>query len=134
MVLKHNTGLIKQTEDVFDQLLYANALRGEDSTGVIAVEKDSSFHIAKDASPSFWFGPAFKESDISKKMWNNAKAMIGHNRKKTIGKIEDATAHPFVVDDEFAMVHNGTLFGHAQLAKTEVDSEALAIVLAEAFK
>lgn len=134
MVLKHNTGLIKQTEDVFDQLLYANALRGEDSTGVIAVEKDSSFHIAKDASPSSWFGPAFKESDISKKMWNNAKAMIGHNRKKTIGKIEDATAHPFVVDDEFAMVHNGTLFGHAQLAKTEVDSEALAIVLAEAFK
>ena len=134
MVLKHNTGLIKQTEDVFDQLLYANALRGEDSTGIIGVEKDSTFHIAKDASPASWFAPMFKESKISKDMWNKGKAMIGHNRKKTVGKIEDASAHPFVVNEEFAMVHNGTLFGHRQLADTEVDSEALAIVLAEAFK
>lgn len=134
MVLKHNTGLIKQTEDVFDQLLYANALRGEDSTGVIAIEKDTSFHIVKDASNASWFAPMYKETDVSKKMWNNAKALIGHNRKKTIGKIEDATAHPFVVDGEFAMVHNGTLYSHRSLANTEVDSEALAIVLAEAFK
>jgi glucosamine 6-phosphate synthetase-like amidotransferase/phosphosugar isomerase protein len=134
MVLKHNTGLTKQTEDVFDQLLYVNTLRGEDSTGIIAVEKDTTFHIAKDASAAHWFTPMYKETKVSKDMWNKGKAVIGHNRKKTVGKIEDASAHPFVVNDEFAMVHNGTLYNHNALAKTDVDSEALSIVLAEAFK
>ena len=133
LVLKHNTGLIKQTEDVFEQLLYANALRGEDSTGVVAVEKDSTFHIEKEATPSAWFNAQYRASDVSRAMWTKGKALIGHNRKKTIGKIEDESAHPFIVNDEFAMVHNGTLYQHKQLADTEVDSEALAIVLHKAF-
>lgn len=67
-------------------------------------------------------------------MWARGKAYIGHNRKKTVGAIADATAHPFVVDDSFAMVHNGTLYGHDKLANTDVDSEALAIVLHRAFQ
>jgi len=48
MIVKGNSGLIKQHEDTFYQLLYADALRGEDSTGVIGVEKDTTFHIAKE--------------------------------------------------------------------------------------
>lgn len=121
-------------EHVFEDMLYVDAVRGEDSTGVILVDKDTTFHVAKEASPPAWFIPQLLQLSSYKKMWTNGKAAIGHNRKKTIGKIEDATAHPFVVNNEFAMVHNGTLTNHRDLASTEVDSEALAIVLYEAFE
>lgn len=116
------------------QLLYANALRGDDSTGLICVEKDSTFHVAKQASEAAFFAPQYLASDVYKKMWSRGKAYIGHNRKKTVGKVADETAHPFVVDDQFAMVHNGTLYNHRTLANTEVDSEALTQVLAKAFE
>lgn len=134
MVVKAHNGLAKRTEDSFYQLLYANTLRGEDSTGVIGVDNDSSFHIAKEATEATWFINQYRDSKAAKDMWQTGKAFIGHNRKKTIGEIKDESAHPFVVNDEFAMVHNGTLFGHkTSLADTEVDSEALAIHLHKAF-
>jgi glucosamine 6-phosphate synthetase-like amidotransferase/phosphosugar isomerase protein len=133
VVLKTNNGLLKQQEDSFYQMLYADALRGEDSTGVIGAEKDSTFHIAKEATEAAWFNASFAGSKIAKAMWSDGKAFIGHNRKKTIGAIADATAHPFVVDNQFAMVHNGTLTNHKKLADTEVDSEALAIAFHKAF-
>lgn len=134
VISKNTTGLMKTGEDTFMQLLYANALRGDDSTGLICVEKDSTFHIAKQATEAAWFAPQYIASDIYKDMWARGKAYIGHNRKKTVGKVAHETAHPFVVDDEFAMVHNGTLYNHKALADTEVDSEALAKVLAKAFE
>lgn len=109
-------------------------MRGDDSTGVIAVENDTSFHIMKEATEAAWFVPQMQYGTLGKGLWNTAKALIGHNRKGTVGKVEDATAHPFVVDETFAMVHNGTLTGHTTLSKTTVDSEALAIVLAKAFE
>jgi hypothetical protein len=133
MIVKGNSGLIKQHEDTFYQLLYADALRGEDSTGVIGVEKDTTFHIAKEAVTASWFIPQLDAHKIGKDMWRDGKAYIGHNRKSTIGKTIDENAHPFTVNDEFAMVHNGTLYGHRELANTTVDSEALAIHLHKAF-
>lgn len=133
MVLKTKTGFTKTNDDIFQQLVYANTLRGDDSTGVIAIEKDTSFHIVKDASPGYWFMPQYDATDVSKTMWSQGKAMIGHNRKKTIGSVSDETAHPFVEGDDFAMVHNGTLYNHRALADTEVDSQALTKVLCAAF-
>jgi len=114
--------------------LEVGAIRGEDSTGLISVERDTTFHIQKEGSPACFFVPQVEDNHIEKAMWSTGKAYIGHNRKKTIGAVADATAHPFVVDDTFAMVHNGTLYGHEKLAATDVDSEALAIVLHKAFK
>lgn len=134
VVSRTTTGLFKQGEDTFMQLLYANALRGDDSTGLVCVEKDTSFHIAKQASEAAFYLPQFIGSAIHKKMFSSGKAYIGHNRKKTVGKVADETAHPFTVDGEFAMVHNGTLYNHRTLANTEVDSEALTQVLAKAFE
>jgi glucosamine 6-phosphate synthetase-like amidotransferase/phosphosugar isomerase protein len=134
VIAKTTTGLMKTGEDTFLQLLYANALRGDDSTGLICVEKDSTFHIAKQASEAAWFTPQYTASDVYKSMWSKGKAYIGHNRKKTVGKVAHETAHPFVVNDEFAMVHNGTLYNHKALADTEVDSEALSQVIAKAFE
>jgi predicted glutamine amidotransferase len=134
MVVKSNKGLIKQQEDCFYQMLYADVLRGNDSTGVIGVEQDSTFHIAKEAISAEWFINQLDNDPISNAMWRDGKAYIGHNRKSTIGLTTDANAHPFVVNEEFAMVHNGTLFNHKALANTTVDSEALTMHLHKAFE
>lgn len=130
-VIRSFYGFDKKTEDTFYQMLYANALRGDDSTGVVFIEKDTSFGIMKTAYSSAFVTDEFHDSKQGKAMWTQGKAMIGHNRKKTSGAISDTNAHPFVVDDTFAMVHNGTLYSHKHLADTEVDSEALAIHLSK---
>jgi len=109
VVIKANNGLTKRIEDSFYNLLFVDTLRGDDSTGIIAVEKDTTFHIMKEASEAAWFIPQAQYSKVGKGMWTTGKALIGHNRKGTMGKVEDENAHPFVVDDDFAMVHNGTL-------------------------
>lgn len=130
IAIKAKNGFIKKEEDIFWQMLYANQLRGEDSTGVICVENNKDFYVIKDASPASWVLDAFKKEQGPKNIIAFGKALIGHNRKATVGKVTDDTAHPFVVGDTFSMVHNGTLFNHRQLANTDVDSEALAQVLA----
>jgi predicted glutamine amidotransferase len=135
VVLKGNAGFYKKQEDSFLQLLLADQLRGEDSTGIIGIEKDTTFYTAKEATAAQVFIPKWKTLPASTMMWNCGKAFIGHNRKKTMGVIADENAHPFVVDGTFAMVHNGTLYNHGKLAKDcAVDSEALAIHLCAALK
>ena len=122
---------MKTHVDSFEQLLYVNTLRGDDATGMVLVEKNGDFHICKQAVD----GPAFIYNSQKEAVWKNVfqygVALIGHNRKGTMGGVTDKTAHPFVIKDRFAMVHNGTLYDHKQLANTEVDSEALAMVLEE---
>lgn len=132
--MKENNGLWGKHESSFHQMLYADTLRGEDSTGLIGVERDTTFHIMKDASEAVFFLQQWWGSQIQKDMYKAGKAYIGHNRKKTVGAVSDKTAHPFVVGDTFAMVHNGTLLNHTALANTEVDSHALAMVLHEALQ
>jgi predicted glutamine amidotransferase len=130
-VIKANNGFTKATEDSFTQMLFADTLRGDDSTGVIYVHNDNGFGIAKEAFSAPFVVDSIMDLPNVKTMWNKGKAYIGHNRKKTVGNIADETAHPFVVGDTFAMVHNGTLRNHKQLADTVVDSEALAIHLSK---
>ena len=134
VILSKDSGFIKKTEDSFFEMLYVDALRGFDSTGVIAVEKTGAYSIAKEASAPTFFIPSFRDHQVCKTMWNVGRAYIGHNRKKTMGAISDETAHPFVIDNTFAMVHNGTLHNHKALADTDIDSQALAIVLKKALE
>jgi hypothetical protein len=134
IIVKGDNGLTLKQEDSFYQMLYADAVRGYDSTGVIAVEKDGTFHIAKEAVEATFFCPQVKAHEIGRAMYNRGKAFIGHNRKKTVGEIKDETAHPFVIDNTFALVHNGTLYNHKQLANTDIDSEALGVVLKTALE
>lgn len=132
VIAKPKNGFTVRQENVFYDMLYADALRGWDSTGVISIENDNKFHIAKEASEASDFVPAFKQLQMARDVFSRGKALIGHNRKKTMGKLTDENAHPFIVKDCFAMVHNGTLLQHEKLAKTDVDSEALAMVIEEA--
>ena len=131
VAIKAINGFNMFTENTFYQMLLADSFRGEDSTGVVFVENDSSFGIMKEAFSSTYLIENFKDSDQGKAMFNRGKALIGHNRKATLGAISETTAHPFVVGDQFALVHNGTLKGHKALADTVVDSEALAIHLSK---
>lgn len=131
VALKADNGFTKKTEDSFYEMLYVGTVRGDDSTGVIYVENDASFGYMKDATAATWCSYAMQNDPSVKGMWSRGKALIGHNRKKTIGAVSDETAHPFVVGGKFAMVHNGTLYNHKQLADTVVDSEALTIHLSK---
>lgn len=125
-------GLSWTDQKIFDQMLFANLLRGSDSTGVIGVMADGDFGIMKEASDSYFFAGQFADSDLYKRLYTSGRAVIGHNRAKTIGENKDENAHPFVIDGTFAMVHNGTLRNHKALFDTEVDSEALARLFKEA--
>lgn len=120
-------GFTIKEKDIFDELLYIDALRGEDSTGVMAVDNDGNLELAKEASVAGYY----QQSDEYKKLMGgvvrNGSAVVGHNRKATKGTINDENAHPFVVDDRIILVHNGTLYGdHKKIADTEVDSHAIA--------
>jgi len=123
---KRDYGFSKKHVDIFTQLLRVNELRGADSTGVIYVTKDKDFTILKEATPAAWAHWNIMQHDHLKQIIREGKVLIGHNRAATVGKPVDENAHPFVVNGTFAMVHNGTLYGHKTLKDTDVDSEALA--------
>jgi len=132
VIHRGNFGFDKKTEGSFYDMLFCDTLRGDDSTGAILVENTTGFGIMKEGYSAPYVIDTIQQSTQGRAMFSRGKAMIGHNRKKTVGAVEDATAHPFVVNDTFAMVHNGTLHNHKDLdhhgkALTVVDSEALAI-------
>lgn len=134
VVCKSHFGFNQKQVDMFEQLLRADELRGEDSTGLIYVTNDASFGILKEASPASWSASQMLKDNLLSDKIRKGKVLIGHNRKATVGRVTDETAHPFVVDNTFAMVHNGTLRQHHKLKETEVDSEALAHVFAGLLK
>lgn len=126
LICKSDYGFSKKQEDVFWQLLKVGELRGDDSTGMVYVEADGGFGIMKEAQAASWANYTMYTDNMLTTSLRDGKVYIGHNRKATVGKVKEDTAHPFVVDNTFAMVHNGTLFGHKTMKDTEVDSEALA--------
>jgi len=104
--------------------LYADAVRGWDSTGLVRIDSKEVTHY-KRALPA----ADFIESRKFKAMINSqADAFIGHNRAATVGGVTDSTAHPFHHGDIIG-VHNGTLdYGWAKTLGVKgfnVDSDAL---------
>lgn len=126
LVTNSQFGGITKEMQAFSDMLYMDALRGFDSTGVAIYQNDGGLRITKEATDAAAFIGTKEFDEIFKDYVKCGKAVIGHNRKKTIGAVKDETAHPFLIDNRYAFVHNGTLYNHEKLAKTEVDSEALA--------
>lgn len=117
---------------VFRDLLYVTALRGEDSTGLYAVDhatnayrmkktnQDSSYFIWDDSRDR---APILK--DIKKSVF------IGHCRYATKGSVNQANAHPFDVG-RLVGAHNGTLLDDRFLvSKEKTDSELMFTEMAE---
>ena len=146
LLLKTNSGGLAIDADLFQQLLFIDTLRGEDSTGVVLWDNEGEIKVVKDAISA----PEF----LKTKDWNflrgnfisRGKAILGHNRKKTVGNISPETAHPFVYDNRYVFMHNGTLNNDTALKhdlkslhdlgvktfeepKTGVDSEILGQML-----
>ena len=127
VVSKKLNGFTNDQRETFDNLLFVDQLRGKDSTGMFLVTNTGEMELAKEASNATVFREQQAYKNLMQRSFTQGAAMVGHNRAATKGSIIDANAHPFVVDDQITLVHNGTLFGdHKKLADTDVDSHAIA--------
>lgn len=129
---KYTNGFQANQQEIFSSLLLVDYFRGPDSTGVFSVENNGDLMMAKEASNPIDFMKSKPYDEIMKKVFMSGSAIIGHNRKATRGTVNDENAHPFVVDDNIVLVHNGTMYGdHKKHAEVEVDSHAIAHVLSK---
>lgn len=104
---------------VYKEMLYANALRGWDSTGIASI-KNREVVVTKDNISSGAFFSRYKDSDWDK----NGTAFIGHNRAATKGEKTKENSHPFT-EGKITLVHNGTLDYHRGIKNVDVDSHAI---------
>jgi hypothetical protein len=118
--------------DTFKDMLFIDTLRGWDSTGVFSVTNNKNVHIVKGAMHGADFIRSSDFSSWKQSTFLNGLFMVGHNRAATKGSVSDENAHPFWIDDKIVLVQNGTYYGdHSHLKDTEVDTEAVAHVIAE---
>lgn len=122
---------LKARKDFFTQGLFADTLRGSDSTGVALIQDNADPIIYKKPLA----GPDFVDSRTWDRMSNRAdpRVAIGHNRAATYGGISIETAHPFR-HGNIILAHNGTLSNHRSLKDGNsfaVDSHYIAYSFAE---
>lgn len=111
-------------EKAFRQLLVLDTLRGEDSTGIAAINAQMGYSIAKEVGTPYALFDTKRCEVIFRKL---NRVLIGHNRSATVGNIIRKNAHPFDMETIIG-VHNGTLRNKWKLddaAEYVVDSENL---------
>ena len=88
------------------RLLLLDYFRGTDSTGLAAIRTAGDTVLAKAAvNPITFFDMKSFEKALN---GYQSTAFIGHNRAATLGKVNDANAHPYQHGD-ITGAHNGTL-------------------------
>lgn len=114
-------------------MLYADALRGFDATGVMGINKVGNVDIKKQAVSANYFTKTSKYKDFEKNILSKYQMVIGHNRYATKGSKESKDSHPFWdKDGKICLVHNGTITNQKDFCKeADVDSAAIANALAE---
>ena len=132
-------GISALQQAIFDDMLVCNQVRGDDSTGVFAVNQHFNLDWLKLASHPVNLLKSSKYASFSGKVLaENAPVLIGHNRKATSGFVNNDNAHPFV-HENIILIHNGgitnysSIVGHKLLNKykVQVDSHAMAIAFAK---
>lgn len=100
-------GKLRYADELFmKRLLLLDYFRGKDSTGLAAIRKNGSTELAKAAVNPITF---FDMKSFDKALNGiSSQAFIGHNRAATLGKVNDANAHPYQYG-EITGAHNGTL-------------------------
>ena len=94
----------KVGQDFITQALYVDALRGWDSTGLVAIREGKAEYYKRALGAADFLRTRAFQRLVS----GQAEAFIGHNRAATVGSVTDETAHPFV-HGHIIGVHNGTL-------------------------
>lgn len=116
----------------FRDMVVIDTLRGYDSTGVFGVNNLGNVGLLKAAMTGADFVRTKEFDTFDSNLLNSGVFAVGHNRWATRGVVNDKNAHPFCVDDKIILVQNGTYKGdHKHHADTEVDTEAIAHVLAK---
>ena len=123
------SGLSVVESDNFDTLLYVDAIRGYDSTGIYGVNRWGNLEWFKaQGLPNKILGsPEFKA--YSNVAIREGVCLIGHNRKATVGAIDDESAHPFT-EGSITVVHNGKIDNYKSIEPSvSVDSHSVAYLL-----
>lgn len=127
-----NNGFTTEEADVLEELLYMDALRGEDATGIMYADRHNNIQVHKAAIPSYEFLATDEWKGSKKELIHSGRWAFGHNRAATRGAKVDKNAHPFVIDDKIVLMQNGTYRGcHKHHKDVEVDTEAVAHTIAE---
>lgn len=126
MVTSKDNGFNYTEQKIFSQLLWADTLRGDDSTGVFGVNEYGNLDYIKNKGHAGELIQTKEYSDFETGIFRDYHMVVGHNRKATKGWVSDENAHPFV-EGTIALVHNGTLTNHASLTDeiVSVDSHAI---------
>ena len=130
--ISNNDKLHSDAKDHFMRYALAlDTLRGEDSTGLITLNKRFTVRTMKTLMP----GDKFVHSNEYLKKYRPGWAQIGHNRAATRGSVVVDNAHPFIFGP-ITLVHNGTLQQDGQSLPTydhklPVDSMQLAHALSQ---
>lgn len=128
----NSKGITWKAEKAFNSLLFVDTVRGDDATGIFLVEEDGATKMMKESFPAPWVLGQKEHVAVMKSAFDKGRFIVGHNRKATIGKINDETSHPFIIDNELLLVHNGTLNSYKHLFKDALsDSHAIAHVIHE---
>ena len=101
-------GIFQQDVNVFKEMLYLDAVRGKDSTGMMYMGKEGYVDWRKlEGLPSALF-----ETNSARSFFTGAIAdgmcLFGHNRSATKGSVSTDNAHPFE-EGAITLMHNGTL-------------------------
>lgn len=125
MIAKTSTGFYGTDSDIFQQMLWADQLRGTHGTGVFYNNKKKEVYTYKDSVNASTL-INYKDWDkVTDKVVKESSFIIGHNRHATKGAHTVENTHPFI-EGQVVLVHNGTLTSHKHLADCEVDSQAIA--------
>ena len=123
-------GLYQPDVALFKEMLYLDAVRGKDSTGMMTMTKEGRVDWRK----LIGLPPDLFETNSSKLFFTDAIAegmcLFGHNRSATKGSVSTDNAHPFK-EGNITLMHNGTLdnefsFKEWRLPDVHVDSQLVA--------
>lgn len=136
VITKATNGFTQPQQDIFEEMLICDAVRGMDSTGIFSVNNVGNAQLHKIASHPFNLVKSNEYRAWKQDNWSMGKMVVGHNRKATVGAINNENAHPFNFGS-VVMVHNGYIENYRSLVhhkereklKIEVDSAALALLL-----